>query len=543
MIPASVGFQCPECVREGQASVRAPRRTGGLQAAGRRWGAVTLTLIAANVAMFLVSAVSAASVGNSPLDNYDSPVFDQLSQWPYGVQLFGEWWRVFTAAFLHIGPLHLAMNMLALLIFGSELERQLGRVRFLALYLLSALGGAAAIQLFGDPRVPVAGASTAIYGLLGGLAVLMLVNRQDLRGLLTLLAINIFISFLPGVSLLGHLGGLVAGALTAGILVLTRRRPRAQLAGPGGVRRRPAGPGARRAHGRRAGHLAAGRVQRPQGPGDLLRVGSRGRAAPARPGPPGRRSPGRCPARGSGRGRRDAGSPGRARAGRTRAGAGRPVRVRTSTPSGPAASRGRARRSRAARTSTQHRARPHQNPAGGIEDDDGEGQAEHRRPPARPSRPRGGTTAPPQPASAAAGHTIESGWPVGRAGSQRRGASPMRDAVICAAVRTPVGKRGGGLSGVHAVDLSAHVLTALAERSGLDPARRRGRLLGLRQPGRRADLQHRPQRPAGGRLARVGARHDDRPAVRVVPAGGRVRGGDGRSAGRPTSSSPAAWSR
>ena len=51
MIPASVGFQCPECVREGQASVRAPRRTGGLQAAGRRWGAVTLTLIAANVAM------------------------------------------------------------------------------------------------------------------------------------------------------------------------------------------------------------------------------------------------------------------------------------------------------------------------------------------------------------------------------------------------------------------------------------------------------------------------------------------------------------
>jgi membrane associated rhomboid family serine protease len=231
MIPASVGFQCPECVREGQAAVRTPRRTGGLQAAGRRWGAVTLTLIAANVAMFLVSAVSAATVGNSPLDNYDSPVFDQLSQWPYGVNLFGEWWRVFTAAFLHIGPLHLLMNMLGLLIFGSELERLLGRVRFLALYLLSVLGGAAAIQLFGDPRVPVAGASTAIYGLLGALVVLMLVNRQDLRGLLTLIALNVVISFLPGVSLLGHLGGLIAGALTAGILVLTRRRPAMQVAG------------------------------------------------------------------------------------------------------------------------------------------------------------------------------------------------------------------------------------------------------------------------------------------------------------------------
>jgi membrane associated rhomboid family serine protease len=231
MTPASVGFQCPECVREGRASVRAPRRGSGLQAAGRRWGAVTLTLIAANVAMFVVSAISAATVGNSPLDNFASPVFAALSQWPNGVYFLGEWWRVLTAAFLHIGPVHLAMNMLGLLIFGSELERALGRSRYLALYFLSVLGGAAAIQLFGNPQVPVAGASTAIYGLMGGLGVLMLARRQDLRGLLTLLAINVVISFLPGVSLLGHLGGLVAGALAAGILVLTRRRAPVQIAG------------------------------------------------------------------------------------------------------------------------------------------------------------------------------------------------------------------------------------------------------------------------------------------------------------------------
>ena len=81
---------------------------------------------------------------------------------------------------------------------------------------MSALGGAAAIQLFGNPLQPVAGASTAIYGLLGSLGVLMIVRRQDLRGLLTLLAINVVISFLPGVSLLGHLGGLVAGAAATG---------------------------------------------------------------------------------------------------------------------------------------------------------------------------------------------------------------------------------------------------------------------------------------------------------------------------------------
>ena len=230
MVPASVGFQCPECVREGRASVRAPRRGSGLQAAGRRWGVVTLSLIAANVAMFVVTAVSAAVAGHSPLDNYLGPVFAALYQRPFLVDL-GEWYRLLTAAFLHIGAVHLVMNMLALLVFGSELERQLGRGRFLTLYLFSALGGATAIQLFGNPAAPVAGASTAVYGLMGGLGVLMLVRRQDMRGLLTLLAINVFISFLPGISLLGHLGGLVAGALTAGVMLLTRRRRQAEVVG------------------------------------------------------------------------------------------------------------------------------------------------------------------------------------------------------------------------------------------------------------------------------------------------------------------------
>ncbi|TYP86470.1 membrane associated rhomboid family serine protease [Blastococcus xanthinilyticus] len=234
MIPASVGFQCPECVQQGAASVRAPRRPSGVRSAASRWGAVTLTLISVNVVMFLVTAVSAGLVGNDPLDNYRSPVFVDLAQYPLAVEI-GEPWRLLTAAFLHIGLLHLVLNMLALLVFGSELERQLGRVRYLSLYLVSALGGSTAIQLFGDPLRPVAGASTAIYGLLGGLGVLMLVRRQDIRGILVLLAINVFISFLPGVSLLGHLGGLVTGAAVAGVLVATRRRKAVQLAGIGAL--------------------------------------------------------------------------------------------------------------------------------------------------------------------------------------------------------------------------------------------------------------------------------------------------------------------
>jgi membrane associated rhomboid family serine protease len=231
MIPASVGFQCPDCVRAGQAGTRAPRG-GGLRAASRRWGPVTLTLIAINVAMFVATAISAATVGSNPLlRNYASPLFDRLSQVPVLVDN-GEWWRLFTAAFLHIGPLHLALNMLALLIFGTELENAFGRWRFLSVYVLSILGGAAAIQLFGDPFTQVAGASTALYGLLGGLGVLLLARRQDLRGLVTLLAINVLISVLvPGISILGHVGGFVAGVLSAGVLVVARRNRTLQIAG------------------------------------------------------------------------------------------------------------------------------------------------------------------------------------------------------------------------------------------------------------------------------------------------------------------------
>jgi membrane associated rhomboid family serine protease len=230
MTPASVGFQCPECIREGNAGMRRPRETPLLRRAGRRFGAVTVGLIVLNVAMFVVTAVSAGLAGANPLDNYLSPLFARLAQIPVLVQL-GEDWRLLTAAFLHIGLVHLVLNMLALLVFGSELERQLGRWRYLAVYLVSLLGGAVALQLFGEPGRPVAGASAAIYGLLGGLAVLMLARREDLRGLLTLLAINVLISFLPGVSLLGHLGGLVAGFLATGVLVLARRRAELQVLG------------------------------------------------------------------------------------------------------------------------------------------------------------------------------------------------------------------------------------------------------------------------------------------------------------------------
>ena len=230
MRPAAVGFQCPECVRAGNAGVRRPRGGSPLRGAGRRFGPVTVVLIAVNVAVALATAVSAVLAGRSPVQSFGSPLLDEFAISPAAIDA-GEWWRVVTSTFTHVGPVHLVLNMLALLIFGSELERLLGHGRYLTVYLVSALGGAASLQLFGGYFQGVVGASGAIYGLLGAFGVVLLAQKQDLRGLLTLLGINLVISFLPGVSLLGHLGGLVAGAATAAVLVLCRRRRAAAVAG------------------------------------------------------------------------------------------------------------------------------------------------------------------------------------------------------------------------------------------------------------------------------------------------------------------------
>jgi membrane associated rhomboid family serine protease len=222
MNPASVGFQCPDDVRAGNDGVRQPRRTTGLRIAGGRFGPVTLTLIGVNVLVALATAISAVSDGNNPLTSFASPLQDLFATAPVAIDQ-GDWWRVVTSAFTHVSLVHLVFNMLALLVFGSELERQLGRGRYLTVYLVSALGGAAAIQLFAPPYQGVVGASAAIYGLLGALGVLLLSRREDVRGLLTLLAINLVVSLFPGISWQGHLGGLVAGALVAGVFVLGRR--------------------------------------------------------------------------------------------------------------------------------------------------------------------------------------------------------------------------------------------------------------------------------------------------------------------------------
>ena len=132
----------------------------------------------------------------------------------------GEWWRAITSAFLHVSFLHIGFNMYALYLFGPPLERRVGPMAFSGLYLASALAGSAAFLYFGDDRALAMGASGAIFGLFGAVAMATWPTRHTALGgaqfqrLLVLLAINLGLPFvLPNVAWQAHIGGLIFGVL------------------------------------------------------------------------------------------------------------------------------------------------------------------------------------------------------------------------------------------------------------------------------------------------------------------------------------------
>lgn len=217
---ASVGQQCVDCVREGGATVRRPVTVAG--AALRDKPILVPLLIAANIAAYVVTAVSAGDIG----ENHRSDLFIDYALMPMTVA-GGQWWRLVTSGFLHFGVLHLVMNMIALWVIGRDLELLLGRARFAAVYGLSLLGGSTAVFLLGGMDVPVAGASGAVYGLMGGIAVAALRLKVSMRPVITVIALNIVASVLiPGISLLGHVGGLLLGAASTAALVYAPRQRR-----------------------------------------------------------------------------------------------------------------------------------------------------------------------------------------------------------------------------------------------------------------------------------------------------------------------------
>lgn len=221
---ASIGYQCVDCVAE-DARSRLPRSQS--RSSTVAWAPpagpslVIPVLIAINVAVFVFTVVQAGSLSN----NADAPLFGQWALQPAAVAR-GAWWQLFTSGFLHIGPLHLAFNMIALWVIGRDLEGVLGPVRFLVVYLVSLLGGSLVVYLFANPMSNTAGASGAVFGLMGGLAVVLMRLRLSPRPALTIIVLNVIISFaVPNISILGHLGGLAFGAaVTAAMVYAPKRR-------------------------------------------------------------------------------------------------------------------------------------------------------------------------------------------------------------------------------------------------------------------------------------------------------------------------------
>jgi membrane associated rhomboid family serine protease len=231
MHEASVGHQCPECVAEGRRTQRQARTAFGAARGAGAAGYATITLVAVNILMLLLSVASAKSSGNAiaggqgfgGLMGGETPLLNKFGiigecqlrsgqVVPCGVAS-GEYERLFTAMFMHFGILHLLMNMWALWILGRALEAMFGSARFVAIYLICGLGGNVAAYVF-QPSALSAGASTAIFGLFAVLFVALRRLRLSTASVVPIIVINlIFTISVPGISIAGHLGGFLAGAV------------------------------------------------------------------------------------------------------------------------------------------------------------------------------------------------------------------------------------------------------------------------------------------------------------------------------------------
>jgi membrane associated rhomboid family serine protease len=234
MNPAAVGFQCPECVKEGARTTRQGRTPyGGTVRAGGP--VVTWVLLALNLVVFL--AIQTTGGGTSR-------VLSHLSLLPTSVRFLdptsgtgtyvvrgvadGAYWELLTSMFTHVQVWHIFFNMMALYLFGPQLELALGRLRFATVYLLSGLVGSATVYWLAPEASQTIGASGAIFGLMGALLVMTLKVGGNVQGLLTLVALNGVITVLGAqyISWQGHLGGLVGGVLLGAVMVYAPRNRR-----------------------------------------------------------------------------------------------------------------------------------------------------------------------------------------------------------------------------------------------------------------------------------------------------------------------------
>ncbi|MGW2781805.1 rhomboid family intramembrane serine protease [Streptomyces populi] len=227
MVSASVGFQCPDCVRDGSGTGHSPAanrpRTlaGGTVASDPRL--VTKALIGLNLALYLVQV----SVGDPFTSRFELFGRAMLSGEVQGVAE-GQWYRMLTSMFLHGSVMHILFNMVSLWWIGGPLEAALGRARYTTLYFVSGLSGSALTYLLAGPNQPSLGASGAIFGLFGATAVLMRRLNYDMRPVIGLLVVNLIISFSPGFNIAwqAHVGGLIGGVVVGYAMVHAPRERR-----------------------------------------------------------------------------------------------------------------------------------------------------------------------------------------------------------------------------------------------------------------------------------------------------------------------------
>lgn len=218
MTPTPVGMRCPEC-----ASERTRVTRGGVQFTRGRLGdsPATVALIAINVVVLLAEL----GTGSGGIGSASSPLIREYGLIG-GAVADGQWYRIVTAGFLHAGLMHLAFNMIALWFIGEFLEPGIGTARFVMIYFTSLLAGSfGALLLSGDVENTV-GASGAIFGIFGALFVIA--QGRGLSGVAgqigIILGINLLLTFtVSGISIGGHLGGLVAGAICGALVIAGER--------------------------------------------------------------------------------------------------------------------------------------------------------------------------------------------------------------------------------------------------------------------------------------------------------------------------------
>ena len=227
---APVGHQCVDCIKGGSQTVRQP--TGVFGGRVTSDSVVTWVLVGLNVAFYLVEWIY------PKIEDYLAMVgrvYDPAINQVIGVAA-GQEYRLLTSAFLHeegfsgFGPALIIFNMWALIIVGPPLERLLGRVRYLAVYLLSALGGSVFFYFTAPVNEPALGASGAIFGLFGAWFVVSRRLKVDVRAIVFLIVLNLALPFVVGgIAWQAHVGGLLTGALVTAAYAYAPRERRVMV--------------------------------------------------------------------------------------------------------------------------------------------------------------------------------------------------------------------------------------------------------------------------------------------------------------------------